>query len=177
MKRAGLLAVACLAIAACGTGKSSSDGAAGASGRGGAGGGGGTGGAGGAIGDPVCAFAVATQPCSSEGTVCGAESCVDQCQFCNLVRCMNGVWQPVEVAPYPCFSCGPDLRCRQSLDYCYVDRGTAPPDTTTYVCGAVPSACLPTPTCDCLHGLGTITVGSICEQAGAGELTVTFDVL
>ena len=91
MKRAGLLAVACLAIAACGTGKSSSDGAAGASGSGGAGGGGGTGGAGGAIGDPVCAFAVATQPCSSEGTVCGAESCVDQCQFCNLVRCMNGV--------------------------------------------------------------------------------------
>jgi hypothetical protein len=177
VKRAGLLAVACLAIAACGSSKSLSDGAAGASGSGGGGGGGGTGGAGGAIGDPVCAFAVATQPCSSEGTVCGAAHCVDQCQFCNLLRCMNGVWQPMEVAPYPCFSCGPDLRCRQSLDYCYVVPGAAPPGTTTHNCAPVPTVCLPTPTCDCLHGLGAITVGSICEQAGAGELTVTLDVL
>lgn len=76
-----------------------------------------------------------------------------------------------------CGGGGPDLRCRQSRDFCSVDRGTAPPDTTTYRCVAVPTACLPTPSCDCLHGLGTITAGSICEQAGAGELTVTLDVL
>jgi hypothetical protein len=88
---------------------------------------------------------------------------------------MNGVWQRIEVAPYPCFACGPDLRCRTSLDYCFVTRGGPPPGATTYRCAAVPAACMPTPTCTCLQNQVGVTAGASCAEAGPGELTMTLD--
>lgn len=156
-----------------GGGGSGTGGSGGGSGTGGGGGGGGSGG-GGAGGNPACASAVPTQPCNVEGTACGSENCSNDCQFCNLAVCANGVWQRVEVAPLPCFSCGSaGQQCHSYAQYCVVASGGTPPGSSSINCTAVPPACLPTPTCACLQSQGVVT-GGTCAQSGTGQLTVTF---
>jgi hypothetical protein len=176
------------------SGTGGAGGTAGASGRGGAGGdagsggGGGAGGAGatagsngaaggsgsgGTGGNPACVGAVATQPCTAEGTVCGSENCVNVCQFCNLARCMNGVWQRIEVAPLPCFACGnAGLQCQSYTQYCEITIGGVPGSIPSYRCPATPAACSPTPTCACFQNQG-VPGGASCAQTVAGQVTVT----
>jgi len=185
-----LFAVSCLALATCssdggpgaaGTG-GRGGGAAGTSGGGGSGGAGGTagaggiagasGGSGGTGGNPACASAVATQSCTAEGTVCGSENCTTACQFCNLTRCMNGVWQRMEVAPVPCFSCGSAVQCQSYTQYCEITIGGVPGSIPSYRCPATPAACSPTPTCSCFQNQG-VPGGSSCVQTVAGQVTVT----
>jgi len=36
------------------------------------------------------------------------------------LRCTGGRWQSQEVAPAPCFACGPTLRCQTNAQYCHV---------------------------------------------------------
>ena len=196
-----VVGVSCLALAAYGCdgppgssgtgGAAGADGTAGTSGSGGAGGdagGGGSGGAGGTAGsggtggsaggggtgsNPACASAVGTQPCTSEGTVCGSENCANVCQFCNLLRCMNGVWQRIEVAPLPCFACGnAGLQCQSYTQYCEITIGGVPGSIPSYRCPATPTACSPTPTCSCFQSQG-VPGGSGCAQTIAGQVTVT----
>jgi hypothetical protein len=189
---ARLVGASCLALVACSSdggpgssgtggaggtaGTSGSGGASGDAGSGGAGGAAGTGGAagsGGTGGNPACASAVATQSCTAEGTVCGSERCTSMCQFCNLTRCMNGVWQSIEVAPVPCFSCGnAGLQCQSYTQYCEVTIGGVPGSIPSYRCPATPAACSPTPTCSCFQNQG-IPGGSSCAQTVAGQVTVT----
>ena len=182
-----VVGVSCLALAACG-----SDGGPGGSGTGGAGGSAGTAGSGaggtggmagsggtagasgtgGSGGNAACAGAVATQPCTAAGTTCGGENCTNMCQFCNLTRCMNGVWQRIEVAPLPCFSCGnAGLQCQSYTQYCEITIGGVPGSIPGYRCPATPAACSPTPTCSCFQNLGM--GGSGCAQTVAGQVTVT----
>ena len=168
-----LVGVSCLALAACsndGAGRSGTGGAggiAGTAGIGGAGGdagrggGGGTAGtagtggtagasgSGGAGGNPACP-SVATEACTVEGTVCGHENCANVCQFCNLTRCMNGVWQRIEVAPLPCFPCGnAGLQCQSYTQYCEITIGGVPGSIPSYRCPVTFFACSPMPICSC----------------------------
>ena len=60
-----------------------------------------TGGSAGASGDcPTDIGAAVGQPCTEEGKTCG--NCSDPCQFCNIIRCESGQWEPMEVFPAPC---------------------------------------------------------------------------
>ena len=167
------------------SGTSGSGGAGGDAGSGGGGGAGGAGGAGGTAGsggtagttgtggNPACVGAVATQPCSTEGTVCGHENCANVCQFCNLARCMNGVWQRIEVAPLPCFACGTaGLQCQSYMQYCEITIGGVPGSLPSYRCPATPAACSPTPTCACFENQG-VPGSAGCVQTVAGQVTVT----
>lgn len=43
-------------------------------------------------------------PCANEGEFC-SPGCTDPCQFCNVVKCENGVWIQLEAPPAPCASC------------------------------------------------------------------------
>jgi hypothetical protein len=188
---ARLVGASCLALAACSSdggpassGTGGAGGTAGTSGGGGVSGDAGSGGAGGAAGtggtagagsggNPACGSAVATQSCTAEGTVCGSENCASMCQFCNLTRCMNGVWQRIEVAPVPCFSCGnAGLQCQSYTQYCEITIGGVPGSIPVYRCPATPAACSPTPTCSCFQNQG-IPGGSSCAQTVAGQVTVT----
>ena len=149
------------------------NGGAGTAGTAGSGGSAGTGGSGGSGGNPACASAVATQSCTAEGTVCGSENCTTACQFCNLTRCMNGVWQSIEVAPPPCFACGnAGLRCQSYTQYCEITIGGVPGSIPSYRCPTTPSACSPTPTCSCFQNQG-VPGGGSCMQTVAGQVTVT----
>lgn len=51
-------------------------------------------------------FPVEDAACSVEGQVCSTD-CSDQCQFCNVLTCENGVWSRLEVFPASCLECGP----------------------------------------------------------------------
>jgi hypothetical protein len=106
------------------TGKTSTDGGAGSGGSGGGSGGSTTGGTGGSTGGtagastggsagsatggsagasgdcPTDIGAAVGQPCTEEGKTCG--NCSDPCQFCNIIRCESGQWEPMEVFPAPC---------------------------------------------------------------------------
>jgi len=158
-------------LAACGGGKGAADGAAGASGMAGTVGGSGGGGSGGAAGNDACATAVATQPCTVEGTFCGADRCTDMCQFCNLTECRNGVWQAIEVAPVPCFSCarnGIGVECWSYTQYCEITNSSS--GSVSFRCQETPAACRSTPTCGCLQSQN---VSGNCMEGGAGEVTVT----
>ena len=168
-----LLVAGCAAIAACGGGTASRDGGAGGHGAGGAAGAGGTGGTGGTGGgDPVCATAVPMQPCTAPGTFCGGDGCTNVCQFCNIVQCMNGVWQSMEVAPAPCYACGADLQCQTSGEYCESTTGGMPVVPTSFRCVKLPAACQSSPTCACLEAQG-VGGSASCNQRGTGELFVT----
>jgi hypothetical protein len=122
-----------------------------------------------------CATAVAQGSCSVDGTVCSS-GCTDVCQFCNLLRCTSGHWQPEEVAPAPCFACGPTLRCQTNAQYCHVQEGGAITNPPVYQCRATPATCLPTPTCTCLRNQGLAE--SVCSEgdAGAGQVTTRLQV-
>jgi hypothetical protein len=164
------------AAASGGAGGGGASGETGASGGGGGGGGrdggGGGGGRGGQAGNTACSSAVAAGSCTSEGTTCSS-GCTDVCQFCQLLRCQGGRWTPLEVAPAPCFPCGPSLRCQINGDYCYAVMGGPIGAEPSYRCRPMPNTCLPAPTCACLkEQLGATS--ATCQQAGAGELTVTF---
>jgi hypothetical protein len=161
------LVAGCFAIAACGGGTASRDGGGGASGTAGFGGAGGSAGAGGS--DPACASAVATQPCTTPGTFCGGESCTDVCQFCNVLQCMNGAWQPMESAPAPCWSCG-DRSCQKNAQYCELTVDSAA--RASYRCAAAPAACQTALTCACLESQGIDATTANCALEGAGELLV-----
>lgn len=43
-------------------------------------------------------------PCENIGEFC-SPGCQDPCQFCNVLECVNGTWQGVEVFPAPCAAC------------------------------------------------------------------------
>ena len=103
------------------------------------------------------------------------------CQFCQLLRCQGGRWTPLEVAPAPCFLCGPTLRCQKDAQYCRAVSGGPIGADPSYQCRATPNACLPAPSCSCLEGqpgagagAGAGATSATCQQGGAGELTVTF---
>jgi hypothetical protein len=128
---------------------------------------------GGADGNLACTTAVEHDACASEGAVCG--SCSNPCQFCNQLRCVSGHWTAMESAPAPCFACGSDLQCQVSATYCRVTEGGAVGTPPSYGCEPTPSACLPTPTCDCLRNDAQV-VASSCSEADAGAVTVTIAV-
>lgn len=44
--------------------------------------------------------------CTVEGQSCSTD-CSDQCQFCNVMTCENGIWTRLEVFPAPCLDCEP----------------------------------------------------------------------
>jgi hypothetical protein len=148
----------------------------GVAGRGGSGGGGGgvagrggSGGAGG--GNQACASAVLDGTCTTEGQLCGGESCTNACQFCNILRCTSSRWQRMESFPAPCFACGPaGLRCQTNAEYCSAFIGGVPGSQPSYACVMVPAACRPTPTCTCLQGQ---SIPGSCTQAGAGEILIS----
>ena len=85
--------------------------------------------------------------------------------------CMNGVWQAMEVAPAPCFSCG-DLFCQTNAQYCEVTAGSGA--TASFRCGDTPAACRTAATCACLVSEGVTTSGN-CGEEGTGQLLVVVD--
>ncbi len=170
MKRGALLAVVCLAFGGCGSGSRSNDGGGGAAGSVGLGGARGNAGAGAAGGaDPACASAVASQPCTTPGASCGGEGCTDLCQFCNVLQCMNGVWQPMESSPAPCWACG-SILCAIGSQYCEVAFVGSASDVM-WSCVPTPAACRTTPTCACLVSQG-VSTSSNCGEEGTGQLLV-----
>lgn len=69
--------------------------------------------------------------CTMEGEFC-SPGCEDPCEFCNVLTCEGGAWQPLEVFPAECLSC--DEICPT-----VVDAGCAagPPDLEACVDGCV----------------------------------------
>ncbi len=63
-----------------------------------------------------------------------------------------------------CFLCMAGLYCQVNAQYCLIIMSRT---GSTGSCAAVPSQCLPTPTCSCV---GTATN---CQQSAPGALTVT----
>jgi hypothetical protein len=120
----------------------------------------------------ACSSAVAQGVCTSEGAVCSS-GCTDVCQFCNLLRCVSGRWQPQEVAPAPCFACGPTLRCQTNAQFCRVQMGGAVGIPPSYQCRATPDACRPTPSCQCLRNQGVAETLCAEGDAGTGQITTT----
>ena len=123
-------------------------------------------------GGGFCAGAVAQGACTTEGWVC-SDACLDACQFCNLLRCTGGRWQPQEVAPAPCFACGPSLRCQITAQFCRVQVGGAVTNPPSYQCRTTPAACLPTPSCLCLRNQGAAETTCTEGDAGTGQITTT----
>ncbi|HET6148196.1 MAG TPA: hypothetical protein VFH68_11750 [Polyangia bacterium] len=122
-----------------------------------------------------CATAVAQGACGPEGAVCNS-GCTDVCQLCNHLRCTGGHWQPEEVAPAPCFACGPTLRCQINAQYCHVQEGGAITNPPVYQCRVTPATCLPTPTCPCLRTQGLAEIVCSDGDAGAGQVTTRLQV-
>ena len=62
------------------------------------------------------------------GAYCSSD-CSDQCSFCNLVECRDGVWSRAEVFPLPC------LDCEQMCEYSVAPAcaGGAPDQATCVV--------------------------------------------
>jgi hypothetical protein len=82
----------------------------------------------------------------------------------------------MEVFPAPCFMCGPDTdtRCQTGAEYCELFYPGIAAQPVQRTCRAMPTACRTTPTCSCLEAERVIGGVNTCQQAGAGELTVTF---
>lgn len=76
-------------------------------------------------------------PCDTPGEFC-SPGCEDPCQFCNVMQCDGGTWQPLEVFPAECLTC--DEVCPFVLA-AKCDGG--PPDQTACVdgCNANQAAC------------------------------------
>lgn len=110
--------------------------------------------------DDACALAQPDASCDSEGATCG--ECTNPCQFCNLLRCTEGVWQAMEAFPAPCVDCGEALQCNTLDSYCSVV------DDATYSCESYPTACSGDHSCGCLEA----EVAGFCSGEGS-ELTVT----
>jgi hypothetical protein len=49
-------------------------------------------------------FPTEGEPCDVDGTFCNT-GCEDQCQFCNILMCSEGVWMNLEAPPAPCLEC------------------------------------------------------------------------
>ena len=59
---------------------------------------------------------------TSRGPPAAAKTASNDLSVLQPRRCTNGVWQRMEVAPLPCFSCGSaGLRCQSYAQYCVVD--------------------------------------------------------
>jgi hypothetical protein len=121
-------------------------------------------------GEPPCpadeAAAIDT-PCASEGQICGGP-CTDECSFCNLIQCVEGRWQRLEVFPAPCFDCGPSLRCVEYAEYCHVLHGGEEGSGSSYECRDAPDRCEGTAACDCV----TVPAGGSCDDSTEGQVTV-----
>jgi hypothetical protein len=94
---------------------------------------------------------VVGMPCQREDQVCGGP-CTDQCSFCNLTVCSNGVWTSAEVFPAPCFACGPEQDCVAGQSYCHVTHPDMAGDPDGFECVPIPDACSGDATCECLGG-------------------------
>lgn len=76
-------------------------------------------------------FPMEGQACGMEGASCST-GCQDQCQFCNIVNCENGVWHALEVFPAPC------LDCAGICEFTVVPMCEAgPPDVAACVAGCM----------------------------------------
>jgi hypothetical protein len=131
----------------------------GASGTGGVDGGGTDGG--------LCDGVLVGEPCAVENAHCG--SCTDECSFCHVVSCVNGVWTGFEVPPLPCFDCGPSIRCRTGGEYCDLEHSDVPSIPDAYACRSMFAACLRDVTCDCVQ---QAVPSDRCTMQRAGELLV-----
>lgn len=145
MKLWGVVGVAFLLVAACGSddggGGSSTGGAGGAGGSGGGGTGGG--GSGNCPADPLSA---AGQSCSVAGQSCG--TCADACVGCDIVTCIGGVWKTTTVPPDPkaCTDGGQKNWCSlESMVLCksseFCDFSDVCGVTKTGYCTAKPTTC------------------------------------
>ena len=46
------------------------------------------------------------KPCSGSGLSCGGEHCTNECDWCNVITCIDGKWQGLEAFPRPgCNAC------------------------------------------------------------------------
>jgi len=77
--------------------------------------------------------------CTMEGEFC-SPGCEDPCQFCNVLACEGGAWQPLEVFPAECLSC--DALCPAVVD---ASCKLGPPDQEACVAG-----CMETLNSDCM---------------------------
>ena len=83
---------------------------------------------------------------------------------------MNGVWQRIEVAPLPCFSCGnAGLRCQSYAQYCEITIGGAAGQHSCVSLPATPAACTPTPTCSCFQNQGVPGGGKLLPRPSPGR--------
>jgi hypothetical protein len=69
-----------------------------------------------------------------------------------------------------CFSCGPSVICAYDAQYCLQFSAGPAGIPPTYTCLTTPSACQPTPTCNCLQGQG---IAGTCSESAPGALKVT----
>jgi len=69
--------------------------------------------------------------CTMEGELC-SPGCEDPCQFCNVLSCVEGAWQPIEVFPAECLSC--DELCPAVVD---ASCKMGPPDQEACVAGCM----------------------------------------
>jgi hypothetical protein len=108
-------------------------------------------------------------PCTNEGAFCSS-GCTNACSFCTAFRCTGGQWMRMEAHPAPCFSCGPELRCRMHSQFCLTVVGGPAGSTPTYSCGEVPGSCPLAPTCACLDAVGQ---AGTCAEPTPGQVTIT----
>jgi hypothetical protein len=136
-----------------------SNGSGGANGGGGVDGGGADGG--------LCDGILVGEPCAVENAHCG--SCTDECSFCHVVSCVNGVWTGFEVPPAPCFDCGPSVRCRTGGEYCDLEHSDVPSIPDSYACRPMPAACARDVTCACVQ---QAVASDRCTAPRAGEILI-----
>jgi hypothetical protein len=70
------------------------------------------------------------------------------------------------------FACGPSLSCT-ATQFCFEEGGGVPVDggnNMTYVCMAIPTACLVNPSCVCIEASDAGTNGCPCSVQGGGFL-------
>ena len=78
----------------------------------------------------------ACDPPPAEGSDCSVPEsscsigCEDQCSFCNVYECQDGVWKRNEVSPLPCIDC--EQMCEYSVP---AGCPSGPPDHATCVSG------------------------------------------
>lgn len=86
-------------------------------------------------GDPIACDPQNLPPegsaCAEPGAFC-SPGCQDPCQFCNVLECVDGTWQPAEVFPAPCLSC--DEVCPPVLA---ANCPGGPPDLAACVAGCM----------------------------------------
>lgn len=108
--------------------------------------------------------------CTLEGQACGGP-CDDACSFCNIITCSQGMWEPVEVFPVPCFDCGDSLRCEEDSEYCHVRHPDVSGTPDTFECLRMPDACATDVTCTCLEAEADLAFDQ-CTESAEGNLTV-----